>query len=126
MGSAENQGRVPSLISQAVCVSDAMETDTPRHQRASLGGTNDLTAGERRIPVLQGSTVTPGGFPQIPDNARPKLAAADATYFSIRQSGTSFQGFCFSAEAPVCVFEVETRRLSAVVPEKFRVYTEAF
>lgn len=56
----ENRGRVPSLISQAVCVPDAMETDTPRHQRTSLGGTNDLTAGERGIPAFRESTVTRG------------------------------------------------------------------
>lgn len=66
-----------------------METDTPGHQRTSLGGTNDLTAGERGIPMFGESTVTPGGSGGvllIPDNAHPELCRADATYFSLRQS----------------------------------------
>ncbi|KAJ4925979.1 hypothetical protein JOQ06_008164, partial [Pogonophryne albipinna] len=56
-------GRALSIISQTVCVSDAMETDTPRHQRPSLGGTKELTAGERGIPGFRECTVTPGPFP---------------------------------------------------------------
>ena len=40
-----------------------METDTPRHQGTSMGGTNDLAAGgEIGIPAFYESTVTSGGF----------------------------------------------------------------
>lgn len=92
MGSTENQSRVLSIISQAVCVWDAMETDTPRHQRTSLGGTNDLTAGRERGSSEQGEHCHPQGFLLIPYNALPKLSLADATYFSIRQSKDPFSG----------------------------------
>lgn len=79
-----------------------METDTPGHQRTSLGGTNDLTAGERGIPMFRESTVTPGGgFLLIPDNAHPELWPADATYFSIRQSKKSLQRPVFMLDRSV-------------------------
>lgn len=53
IGGISGESRLSSVANlSAVCVFDAMETDTPPHQRASLGGTNDLTAGDRDSSIL--------------------------------------------------------------------------
>ena len=59
-----------------------METDTPRHQTTSLGGTNEVTAGGGTDSRILQEWCQPRGASLSTDNAHLKLPTTDATYFS--------------------------------------------